>query len=113
MKTIRTTRGPFIERPHYMLQEIDRLCVDELRGAGCFPSHPEAIRIDRFVEKRFGLVAEYLDLDEGILGYTKFGPKGPIAVVVSRSLDEEGTPAANRRVRTTLAHEAGHILLQG
>ncbi|MGH9785398.1 MAG: hypothetical protein ACRD88_14565 [Terriglobia bacterium] len=76
-------------------------------------SRPEAIRIDRFVEKRFGITAEYQDLEEGVLGYTTFGPKGPIAVVISRSLDEEGTAAADRRVRTTLAHEAGHILLQG
>ena len=110
MKTIRTTRGPFIARPHYTLQEIDRLCVDELWSVGCFPASPEAVRIDRFVEKRFGITAEYVDLDEGILGYTKFGPKGPIAIVISQTLDEVGTVAANRRVRTTLAHEAGHIL---
>jgi len=87
--------------------------MDELRAAGYFPSVPEAIRIDRFVEKRFGITAEYEDLETGILGYTTFGPKGPIAVVISRALDEEGTSAANRRVRTTLAHEMGHILLQG
>jgi len=33
------------------------------------------------------------------------------SVVVARALDEEGTKLAERRIRTTLAHEAGHGLL--
>jgi hypothetical protein len=113
MKTLRTSSGPFPERPHYTVQELESICADALRGAGCLPGRPEPIRIDRFLEKQFGIVAEYEDLGDEVLGYTRFGSRGPIAVVISRIIDEAGTTTANRRVRTTLAHEAGHILLQG
>jgi hypothetical protein len=46
-----------------------------------------------------------------VLGFTQFGPKGVQAIVVARALDEEGTKPAERRIRTTLAHESGHGLL--
>ena len=42
--------------------------------------------MDRFIEKRFNIVPQYDDVPDGILGFTKFGTKGPEAVVVSRSL---------------------------
>ncbi|MCF7864944.1 MAG: ImmA/IrrE family metallo-endopeptidase [Candidatus Pacebacteria bacterium] len=75
------------------------------------PEKPEPIRIDRFVEKRFNLTIQYEQLPEGLLGYSRFGIKGVEAVVITQSLDEEGTVSAARRVRTTIAHEAGHCLL--
>ncbi len=53
MKTFRSRSGPFIERPHFEPSEIDRICADELRKEGLYPNSPAAIRIDRFVEKRF------------------------------------------------------------
>ena len=46
-----------------------------------------------------------------MLGYTRFGWNGPVEVVVSRTLSDEGSSTAERRVNSTLAHEAGHILL--
>lgn len=113
MKTFRTNKGPFSERPHYTPAEIESICSDELRQAGYFPDQPEPVRIDRFLEKRFRIMIEYADLGKGVLGYTRFGSKGPSSVVISRALDEEGTVVGNRRIRTTLAHEVGHILLQG
>jgi hypothetical protein len=111
MKTFRTTKGPFKERPYYTNQEIENVCTDELRAVGLYPTTPGPIRIDRFVEKRFGVTPIYEDLAEGVLGFTKFGPKGVQAIVVARSLDEDGTTPAERRIRTTVAHEAGHGLL--
>jgi hypothetical protein len=36
---------------------------DALKTAGLYPSAPEPIRIDRFVEKRFGRPHDYQDLD--------------------------------------------------
>ena len=111
MKTFRTKSGPFTERPHFEPSEIDRICVDELRKQGLYPSSPEAIRVDRFVEKRFGVVPLYEDLPDGVLGFTKFGDKGVEAIVISAALDAAGGQVAERRVRTTLAHEAGHGLL--
>ena len=44
-------------------------------------------------------------------GYTRFGWNGPVEVVVSRTLSDEESSTAERRINTTLAHEAGHILL--
>lgn len=112
MKTFRDKRGgPFRERPYYELKDIERTCSDELNAQGLLPNAPAAIRIDRFIEKRFGVVPHYEDLPEGVLGYSRFGEKGLEAVVVSRVLAEDGSTAAERRVTTTLAHEAGHALL--
>jgi len=111
MKTFRSKSGPFSERPHFEPSEIDRICLDELRKQGLYPGSPEAIRIDRFVEKRFEIVPVYEDLPDGVLGFTKFGNKGVEAIVISAALDAGGGKVAERRVRTTLAHEAGHGLL--
>jgi hypothetical protein len=111
MKTFRSKSGPFSERPHFEPSEIDQICADELRKEGLYPNLPEAVRVDRFVEKRFGVVPQYEDLPEGVLGFTKFGKNGVEAIVISAALDAEKGKVGERRVRTTLAHEAGHGLL--
>lgn len=111
MKSIRSRSGPFSERPHFQLREIEEICATELRTAGLYPSTPQAIRIDRFVEKRFGVSPSYEPLPDGVLGFTRFGAKGVEAVVVARALDLETDKAAERRLRATLAHEGGHGLL--
>lgn len=111
MKTFKTQAGPFRERPYYKDQEIETTCADELRKVDLFPSSPQPIRIERFVEKRFGITPVYEELPEGLLGFTKFGSKGVEAISVSRLLAEEGSKSAERRINTTLAHEAGHGLL--
>lgn len=111
MRTYRTNRGPFATRPHYKLAEIDRICGDALNTAGLMPESPEAVRIDRFVEKHFKVSPRYEPLPEGVLGYTSFGPAGVTGIVITTALDEEGGSVSERRIRTTLAHEAGHGLL--
>ncbi len=111
MKTYPTSSGPFPERPVYKIEEVELICEDELRKVGLFPSEPGPIRIERFIEKRLKIVPKYEDLPEGILGCTKFGPKGVQEIIISRRLTEENSRVAERRVNTTLAHEAGHGLL--
>jgi hypothetical protein len=111
MKTFRSQTGPFQERPFFSLGEIESLCLEELKRANLFPSSPEPIRIERFIEKRFGVSPCYEDLPDDVLGFTRFGSSGVQAIVVSRSLAEDGSRAAERRINTTLAHEAGHGLL--
>ena len=113
MKTLSTQAGPFPERPYFEDRELEAIAADELRRVSLLPKSPEPVRIDRFIEKRFGVVPSYEDLDAGLLGYTKFGPDGAERVVVSRTLAEEGTQVARRRERSTFAHESGHILLHG
>lgn len=111
MKTIRTRSGPFAERPHFQLREIEETCSNELRNLGLYPSEPGPVRIDRFIEKRFNVTPRYEDLPDGVLGLTRFGKGVVVEIVVSRALDEGGTKVAERRLRSTLAHEAGHGLL--
>ena len=113
MRVLRTQSGPFVERPYYEESDIESIATDELSNVGLLPATPQPIRVDRFIEKRYGIVPQYEDVPDGILGFTRFGPKGPVEVVVSRSLSEEGTRVAERRMNSTLAHEAGHMLLHG
>jgi hypothetical protein len=112
MKTYRASQGPFAERPHYSPAEIENTCSDELRKAKLYPESPQPIRIERFIEKRFGVTPAYEELPDGLLGFTKFGPKGVEEIVVSKSLAESGDKVSDRRLSTTLAHEAGHGLFQ-
>ena len=111
MKYLRDKAGHFSERPHFEPFKIDRICDDELRKTGLLPSTPSAIRIERFIEKRFGVTPQYDDVPDGVLGYTKFGKNGVEAIVISATLDATKGKIAERRLRTTLAHEAGHGLL--
>ena len=111
MRTFRTDRGPFAARPFYKPTEIDRICGDALKAVGLMPDAPEAIRIDRFVEKHFKVSPRYEALPDGVLGFTAFGPTGVTAIVITTALDDEGGSVSERRIRTTLAHEAGHGLL--
>jgi hypothetical protein len=113
MKTLRTTRGPFNSRPFYSTTEIESICSDELNSVGLFPVSPEPIRIDRFIEKRFNISHQYEELPENVLGFSIFGARGVEGIAVARFLDEDGSKQAERRIRTTLAHETGHVLLQG
>ena len=111
MKTLSSISGGFAERPYYTDKDIEYVCSSELQSVALLPSSPAPIRIDRFIEKRFGLSHQYEDLDEGVLGLTVFGSKRVSAVMVARGLDAEGSKVAARRIRSTLAHEAGHGLL--
>jgi hypothetical protein len=111
MKTVRANIGPFAERPHFTQLEIERICAEELRKAGLYPTTPQPIRIDRFVEKRFNITHSYGELLDGVLGFTKFGRNGVVEIVIAASLEEDRSKSNERRIRTTLAHEAGHGLL--
>jgi hypothetical protein len=66
-------------------------CTDELRAVKLLPDRTEAIRIERFIEKRFGVTPEYADLPEGILGMMQFPARG----MASRAADgtQGKTPA--------------------
>ena len=110
MKTFKAKAGPFAERPFYTDSDVEIICSDELSKLGLLPDQPQPIRVDRFIEKRF-VRPSYEDLGEGILGLTKFSEKGVAEIVVSVRLDADGDKVSERRIRTTLAHEAGHGLL--
>jgi hypothetical protein len=111
LKSFRALRGPFKERLFFAPQQIESICEDALRAVDLMPTAPSAIRIERFIEKRFKISPDYADLPDGVLGYTAFTSVGPSRMVVSKVLVEANTRVAERRINTTLAHEAGHCLL--
>jgi hypothetical protein len=109
MKPFRTTTGPFLERPYFTDQQIESTCLDALRSVQLLPDIPQPIRIDRFVEKKF-VSPSYEPLPDGVLGMTKFGKDGVQAIIIAEALDQDQSRSSERRIRTTLAHEAGHCL---
>lgn len=111
MRTYRAHKGPFVEAIHYTDGDVERIVLEELRAVQLLPLHPEPIRVDRFVEKRFGVAVEPLEMRDGVLGFSEFGPTGVRAVYVAASLDEDRSVPGQRRLRSTIAHEAGHCLL--
>jgi hypothetical protein len=112
MRVYRARTGPFSEQPFYKPEEVESICIDELSKVDLLPSAPGPVRIERFIEKRFNIGSvEYGELPPGVLGRIEFGPKGVRRIAVSQALAEEGSKSAERRISTTLAHEAGHGLL--
>ena len=109
MRTLRQA-GPFTERPYFTDEEMETACLDALCAGGFCPATPSPIRIDRFAEKHFRLSLKYEDLPDGVLGFTRFSKKGVEDIVIARALDADNSKPARRRIRSTVAHEAGHGL---
>jgi hypothetical protein len=115
VRKVPTPSGPFPFQLYFEdLGEIDEICLEALKRQSLLPSKPAPIRIERFVEKEFKTALRYEDLGPDNLGCTIFNSSGAVeAILVSRSLEEKNTTPARRRVRSTVAHEAGHGLLHG
>jgi hypothetical protein len=115
MRKVPTPSGPFPFQLYFEdLGEIDEICLEALKMQSLLPSSPAPIRIERFVEKQFKTALRYEDLGPDNLGCTIFNSSGGVeAILVSRFLEEQNSIPARRRVRSTVAHEAGHGLLHG
>ena len=110
MKIQSRTEGFSSKRLYLPASRIEKVCNDALRSVELLPKTPSAVRIERFIEKKFGFSPEYTALPTGVLGYTIFGTAGPSRIVVDRGLAEADSIVAERRISTTLAHEVGHCL---
>jgi hypothetical protein len=110
VKISRAKSGPYRDRLHYTVTEIETLTEDELRKHELLPTKPRPINIDLYVEQRF-VTPRYDTLSPTLLGYTEFGASGPIDIVINEALASDKSTVAKRRVRTTIAHEGGHALL--
>jgi hypothetical protein len=108
MKTFRATSGPFDQQLRFTTEELDQACRDALVQEKLLPVQPEEIRIDFFVEKRFNVTISYERLDPGILGCTLFNPNGSVKYMAISDQIDDGTQPGERRLRSTIAHEAGH-----
>lgn len=108
----RSSQLPRSRQPFFRPSEVDKLAVDCLRAVSLLPASPTAIRVERFVEKHFKLGGvAYESLPPSVLGCTVFESGQVKGIVVSRSLCDDPSKVAERRLRSTLAHEAGHGLL--
>jgi hypothetical protein len=109
MKIIRTPGQGLGQRLIFDEHEFDLIGLQALRDAGCIPSIPGPVRIDRFVEKYFKLTLDYQDLGSGVLGATAFAKTGRVCgMAVAKAL---ATEESQNLFRSTVAHEAGHGLL--
>lgn len=87
------------------------MCEEALKNVGLLPSKAEPVRIERFIEKRFGVSPTYESMPAGVLGYTTFSGNGVRSVHVAEFLQEDASKVTERRLNSTLAHEAGHGLM--
>jgi len=114
---VREQRDPTGRLPYrlwYEESEIDAIMEDEFQKAGA-PVLPGtiAVDIDAFIEGYLGVVPDFVALPDGVQGATEFYPDGRVRVKMSEdlALRADGSPGAERLLRTTLAHEASHVLL--
>jgi hypothetical protein len=112
MNRWRSRESPFGYILRFDPKEIDDICEDALSGVNLLPPKPGPVRVDRFIEKHFSIVVDYVDLEEGFLGFTQFSKAGKVLrIAVSRLLSHDSGKIGERRERSTIAHEAGHGLL--
>jgi Zn-dependent peptidase ImmA (M78 family) len=110
MKRIPTSNGPFPIRLYYPEEEIEEICSNALADTDLLPNKPGPIRIDRFIDRKFHAQIIYESLDKGVLGFTEFSPKGVEAVHIAEPTGDLYVQE-DRRINSTLAHEAGHCLM--
>ncbi len=87
--------------------------MDEMRnraGEECF-TPGKGVDVDLVLLRAIGAEADYVNLPVGIMGRTVFKPDGAVTIEVSRELSDQAETdrVARRRLRTTLAHECGHV----
>ena len=119
MKWVKDQTGRFPERPYYQQEELDGQSEDlitdflcEKHGLVSFPVSTEDLTV--LVETHTSDLDQYADLtDEGqdVEGITLFSPSKKPAVKISENLN--GSGASENRLRTTLTHELGHVMLHG
>ena len=111
MREVAKPGEPFGRQLYFSAGEIEEICADALAASGCLPLEPSPIEIDLFIEKYFECQIFYKDIAPDVLGFAEFDSNGRVeAVGAARSLFDGGS-VGERRVRSTLAHEAGHGLL--
>lgn len=108
-----TTRRPagMPFRIWYEAEEIDSLTEAEVvRFCG---HHTAPLDIDGLIERHLRVTPEFVPLPAGILGATEFGRDGSVRMLVSGVMSElaERERSGELLLRSTLAHEAAHVLL--
>src|SRR5271156_2670743 len=117
MKLVRDTTGRFRERPHYELDELEEECertaftfLEEQYGQVLIPIPTNAlvVLIEQYAED-LDLFADLSGEGASVQEVTEFFSSGKPQVQIARELSKQFWRA--HRLRTTLAHEYGHVLL--
>jgi hypothetical protein len=115
VRELRDPNGRMPYRLWYDEAEIDTIMEDELRRSRTARiSGGDAVDIDAFIETHLRITPEYVTLPRGVQGATDFSPDGTVRMRISAALSERaasGEAGAEHLMRTTLAHEAAHVLL--
>lgn len=114
MRWVRDLSGRFPKRPHYETGELDRACEDLIRElqatrAARFPISTDDLSV--LIEQRAADLDLYADLSEegaDVEAVTDFLPGERPRVRINHRLSEDSRRA--HRLRTTLAHELGHVV---
>ena len=115
MKWVRDNSGRFRERPHYHPDELERLCEDTMtrflwdrHGRVAFPVSTDDLTV--LLEREVDDLDNGCVLEDGVDGLTDFFPRRKPHVKIASRLQ---APNYENRLRTTLTHECGHVLLHG
>ena len=115
MKWVRDNSGRFRERPHYRSDELEQLCEDAMssflrdrHGRVAFPVNTNDLTV--LLERDVDDLDNGCVLEDGVDGLTDFFPRRKPRVKISSRLQ---APHYENRLRTTLTHEYGHVLLHG
>ncbi len=120
MRWVTDRTGRFARRPYYTKDELDTICEARVRrflldhnGAIAYPLSTTDLTV--LIEQETDDLDQYADLsclggdDVEVEGITEFFPDRRPRVRIARGLAEN--PIREARLRTTLSHEFGHVLL--
>lgn len=117
LRQVTDNTGRFKQRPHYQPQDIDRSAeklindfLKSLYGQVSFPIKTDDLT--KLIEKSVEELDQYADLSSygpNVEGVTEFFKGKKPIVKISVDLTEQGF--RENRLRTTLAHEYGHVHL--
>ncbi len=115
VRYVRDSTGRFLERPHYEPKELDRECENVVSkflagkyGKAEFPLSTNDLTqvIEREAED-LDLFADLSKYGTDVEGVTEFHPGAKPSVKISKVLAAD--ERYQNRLRTTLAHEYGHV----
>ncbi len=116
MRTRPDPASPWGQRLWFENDEFDAMMDEARQRSGSVPLvGGTGVDVEGILERVYGVVPDYGELPEGVLGMTHFHPDGRYEAFVSRELSDnaETDLVARRRLRTTLAHECAHIVMHG
>ena len=113
MRWVRDNTGRFRQRPHYQSDELEQICEDaitgflrERYGKAAFPVGTADLTV--LIEQAVDDLDNGCVLEDGIDGATDFFPRKKPKVKIAGRLQAH---YLENRLRTTLTHEYGHVLL--